>query len=103
MSTNGNAPTLENDTEIRDITVIGAGPVGLSTAFWAGMREASSRIIDSLPDIGGQLTTLYPEKWIFDVPGHPRTLARDLTEQRREQASQFDVPIHLETTAERIS
>ena len=48
------------DTEIRDITVIGAGPVGLITAFWAGMREASCRIIDSLPDLGGQLTTLYP-------------------------------------------
>ena len=62
--------------EVRDITVIGAGPVGLSAAFWAGMREASSRIIDSLPEIGGQLTTLYPEKWVFDVPGHPRVLAR---------------------------
>jgi len=35
--------------EVRDITVIGAGPVGLSTAFWAGMREASSRVIDSPP------------------------------------------------------
>src|SRR3954464_5361437 len=96
--------TFEEDTEIRDITVIGAGPVGLITSFWAGMREASSRIIDSLPDIGGQLTTLYPEKWIFDVPGHPRILARDLTEHLREQAlGQFDVPVHLETTAERIS
>jgi len=92
------------DTEIRDITVIGAGPVGLITSFWAGMREASSRIIDSLPELGGQLTTLYPEKWIFDVPGFPRVLARDLVEQLREQAlDQFDVPVHLETTAERIS
>src|SRR4029078_4076448 len=58
--------------EVRDITVIGAGPVGLETAFWAGRREASSRIIDSLPELGGQLTTLYPEKWIFDVARHPR-------------------------------
>ena len=90
--------------EVRDVTVIGAGPVGLSVAFWAGMREASSRIIDSLPEIGGQLTTLYPEKWIFDVPGHPRVLARELVEQLREQTlGQFDVPVHLETTAERIS
>src|SRR3712207_8198588 len=60
---------------MRDITIIGAGPVGLAAAFWAGMREASSQIIDSLPEIGGQLTTLYPEKWIFDVPGHPKILA----------------------------
>jgi ferredoxin/flavodoxin---NADP+ reductase len=90
--------------EIRDVTVIGAGPVGLSVAFWAGMREASSRIIDSLPELGGQLTTLYPEKWIFDVPGHPRVLAKDLVEKLREQTlEQFDVPVHLDTTAERIS
>jgi thioredoxin reductase (NADPH) len=90
--------------EVRDITVIGAGPVGLSTAFWAGMREASARIIDSLPELGGQLTTLYPEKWIFDVPGYPRVLAKDLVEALREQTlEQFDVPVHLETTAETIS
>jgi thioredoxin reductase len=95
--------TIANDTEIRDITVIGAGPVGLITSFWAGMREASSRIIDSLPEIGGQLTTLYPEKWIYDVPGHPKVLASDLVEQLRVQSvEQFDVPVHLETTAERV-
>src|SRR5215210_3739029 len=91
-------------TETTDITVIGAGPVGLVTAFWAGMRQASCRIIDSLPEIGGQCTTLYPEKWIFDVPGHPRVLARDLVEMLRAQAlEQFDVPVHLETTASTIS
>ena len=89
--------------EIRDITVIGAGPVGLSTAFWAGMREATSRVIDSLPQIGGQLTALYPEKWIFDVPGHTKVLAKDLVEELRRQAlEQFDVPVHLETTVETI-
>jgi ferredoxin/flavodoxin---NADP+ reductase len=92
-----------SDNDIRDITVIGAGPVGLITAFWAGMREASSRVIDSLPDIGGQLTTLYPEKWIYDVPGYPRVLAKDLVELLKEQSiDQFDVPVHLETTAERV-
>jgi thioredoxin reductase (NADPH) len=90
--------------DVVDISIIGAGPVGLSAAFWAGMREASSRVIDSLPDLGGQLTTLYPEKWIYDVPGHPRVLASDLVEKLREQAlDQFDVPVLLETTAERIS
>jgi thioredoxin reductase (NADPH) len=99
MSTNGNQP----DSEIRDITIIGAGPVGLSAAFWAGMREASSRIIDSLPDLGGQLTTLYPEKWIYDVIGHPKILARDLVEELRKQSvEQFDVPVHLEVTADRV-
>ncbi len=96
-------PSLEHDAGVRDITIIGAGPVGLVTAFWAGMREASSRIVDSLPELGGQLTTLYPEKWIFDVPGHPRVLAKDLVEQlRRQSLDQFDVPVHLETTADRV-
>jgi ferredoxin/flavodoxin---NADP+ reductase len=90
--------------EIRDITVIGAGPVGLSTAFWAGMRQASARVIDSLPELGGQCTTLYPEKWIFDVPGHPKILAKDLVAQLKAQAlDQFDVPVHLDTTAQTIS
>ncbi|MGI8439491.1 MAG: NAD(P)/FAD-dependent oxidoreductase [Thermoleophilaceae bacterium] len=100
---NDGAPTLAHDPGVRDVTIIGAGPVGLVTAFWAGMREASSRIIDSLPDLGGQLTALYPEKWIFDVPGHPRVLAKDLVEQlRRQSIDQFDVPVHLETTADRV-
>jgi len=68
------------------------------------MRQASCRIVDSLPELGGQCTTLYPEKWIFDVPGHPRVLAKDLIAMLREQAlEQFDVPVHLDTTAERIS
>jgi ferredoxin/flavodoxin---NADP+ reductase len=90
--------------ETVDITIIGAGPVGLSTAFWAGMRQASCRIVESLPEIGGQCTTLYPEKWIFDVPGHPRILASELVEQLRVQAlEQFDVPVHLECTAHSLS
>src|SRR5947208_3764088 len=104
MSENGNRPEqIVGDDGIRDITVIGAGPVGLITSFWAGMREGSSRIIDSLPELGGQLTTLYPEKWIYDVPGFPRILAKDLVEQLREQClEQFEVPVHLETTADRV-
>ena len=58
MRDDGRPRPLEGDAEIRDITVIGAGPVGLITAFWAGMREASSRVIDLLPEVGRQLTTL---------------------------------------------
>ena len=102
MSTDVAALAQDFD-RVRDITVIGAGPVGLCTAFWAGMREADARIIDSLPELGGQLTTLYPEKWIFDVPGHAKLLAKDLVEMLRHQAlEQFDVPVHLNTTAETI-
>ncbi len=88
--------------DVKDITIIGAGPVGLSAAFWAGMRQASVRIIDSLPELGGQCKTLYPEKWIFDVPGHPRILAKDLVDQLEAQIAPFDPEILLETTAQRI-
>jgi thioredoxin reductase len=103
MSDDTAALTSDYD-EVRDVTVIGTGPVGMCTAFWAGMREANARVIDSLPELGGQLTTLYPEKWIFDVPGHPKVLARDLVEMLRVQAlEQFDVPVHLSTTAETVS
>src|SRR5947209_20030287 len=103
MTQDPNDLTRDYD-EVRDITVIGAGPVGLSAAFWAGMREASARIIDSLPELGGQLTTLYPEKWVYDVPGFPRVLAKDLVEQLRLQTlEQLDAPVHPDTTAETIS
>jgi len=89
--------------QVRDITVIGAGPAGLTCAFWAGMREASVRLVDTLPEIGGQLTALYPEKWIFDVPGRARVRARELVAELAAQSlGQFDVPVHLGTTAVRI-
>ena len=86
-----------------DITVIGAGPVGLAAAFWAGMRSASCRIVDSLPEIGGQCTALYPEKWIYDVPGRPRVLARELVQALTEQALQFDTAVELSTTVHGVS
>ena len=57
--------------------VIGGGPTGLYGLFYAGMRGVSARIIDVLPELGGQLTALYPEKDIFDVAGFPKVLAKD--------------------------
>src|SRR4051812_482347 len=81
--------------EIRDITVIGAGPTGLFALFYAGMRRASAQVVDALPDVGGQLTALYPEKYIFDVAGFPKVLAKDLVKSLAEQAAQFQQPIHL--------
>ncbi|MDA0327591.1 MAG: NAD(P)/FAD-dependent oxidoreductase [Gemmatimonadetes bacterium] len=82
--------------DIRDITIIGAGPTGLFAAFYAGMRGSSCRIIDSLPELGGQLTALYPEKDIFDVGGFPRVLAKDLVRNLVEQALQFDPDVVLD-------
>lgn len=53
---------MVEEKKVYDITVIGGGPVGLFTAFYAGMRELSVNIIESLPQLGGQLAALYPEK-----------------------------------------
>jgi thioredoxin reductase len=80
---------------LTDLTIVGAGPVGLFGAFYAGMRSASVRVIDALPDAGGQLTALYPEKPIFDVAGFPRVLAKELVKGLREQAMQFSPDIRL--------
>jgi thioredoxin reductase len=81
--------------EVKDITIIGAGPTGLFGAFYAGMRGASCRLIDTLDQVGGQLTALYPEKYIFDVAGFPKVLAKDLVKGMAEQALQFKAPVHL--------
>ena len=81
--------------EIRDITIIGGGPTGIFAQFYAGMRKATAQIVDALPELGGQLTALYPEKYIFDVAGFPKVLAKDLVKSLAEQAAQFKQPIHL--------
>lgn len=81
--------------DIADITVIGGGPTGLYAAFYAGMRERSVRIIDSLPELGGQLMALYPEKYIYDVGGFPKVLARDLGRNLISQALQFEPEVIL--------
>ena len=80
---------------MKDITIIGGGPAGLFALFYAGMRGATAQIIDALPELGGQLAALYPEKYIFDVAGYPKVLAKDLVKSLRDQAAQFAQPTHL--------
>jgi thioredoxin reductase (NADPH) len=82
--------------ELKDITILGAGPTGLFALFYAGMRGVSAQIIDALSEPGGQLTALYPEKYIFDVAGFPRVLAKDLVAAQLEQAKQFGAPMHFD-------
>mgnify|MGYP001197207130 FL=1 len=83
-----------------DVTIVGGGPVGLFGAFYAGLRGMSVRIIDSLPELGGQLTALYPEKYVYDMPGFPEVLAKDLAKNLIEQASRFNPELVLGETAE---
>ncbi len=84
---------------ILDITIIGGGPTGIFALFYAGMRGATAQLVDALPELGGQLTALYPEKYIFDVAGYPKILAKDLVKSLRDQAAQFHqehgLPTHL--------
>jgi ferredoxin/flavodoxin---NADP+ reductase len=80
-----------------DITILGGGPTGLFALFYAGMRGVSAQIIDAMPQLGGQLTALYPEKYIFDVGGFPKVLAKDFVRMLAEQALQFHGPVHLNT------
>lgn len=83
-----------------DITIVGGGPVGLFGAFYAGLRGLKTTIIDSLPELGGQLMALYPEKYIYDMPGFPKVLAKDLAKHLTEQAMQFDPDVILGQTAQ---
>ena len=81
--------------EPTDLTIIGGGPTGLFAAFYAGMRGVTSRIVDALPELGGQLVALYPEKFIFDVAGFPKILAKDLVRNLAEQTMRFEPDIRL--------
>jgi thioredoxin reductase len=75
--------------DIYDILLVGAGPTGLYGAFYAGMREMRTMIIEALPEPGGQLAVLYPEKLIYDVAGLPRIQAKDLVRNLVEQIEQW--------------
>ena len=88
---------------IYDITIIGGGPTGLFAAFYAGMRGISTKIVDSLPELGGQLMALYPEKYIYDVGGFPKILAKDLAKNLEAQALQFDPTVVLDEEVRSIT
>jgi len=90
------APSAKTSVEeiTQDIIIIGAGPAGLFAAYYAGFREMKTVILDALPEAGGQLSVLYPEKYVFDVPGYPQILARDLVQSLFKQATRYN-PIVL--------
>lgn len=79
-----------NDIPTSDVAIIGAGPVGLFAVFQCGMLGLSCAVVDSLPEIGGQCTALYPEKPIYDIPGFPSVAAGDLIARLEEQAKPFN-------------
>ncbi|MFD1706998.1 NAD(P)/FAD-dependent oxidoreductase [Siminovitchia sediminis] len=93
---------MEEKHQYSDITIIGGGPAGMFTAFYAGMRQASVKIIESLPQLGGQLSTLYPEKYIYDIAGFPKVRAQELIDNLAAQMNQFKVETCLGETVENV-
>jgi thioredoxin reductase len=77
-----------------DLAIIGAGPVGLYAAYYAGFRGLTTALIDSLTEPGGQITAMYPEKLIYDVAGFPAIKGQDLVTNLVEQAAPFS-PLYL--------
>lgn len=86
-----------------DITILGGGPTGLFAAFYAGLRNASCKIIDSMPALGGRLTAVYPEKYIYDVAGFPKVLAKDLIDNLVAQAMAYKPTLALEEVAQTLT
>lgn len=91
-----------------DIAIIGAGPVGLFAVFETGLLKMRCHVIDFLPQVGGQLSEIYPKKPIYDIPGYPSVLAGELIERLMEQAAPFKPTFtlgerveHLEKKGER--
>ncbi|MFF2753652.1 NAD(P)/FAD-dependent oxidoreductase [Psychrobacillus sp. NPDC058041] len=93
---------MSHNEDVFDVTIIGGGPVGLFTAFYAGLRNMSCKIIESLPQLGGQLSALYPEKYIYDVAGFPKITAQQLVDRLKEQMTQFEQTICLNEAVEEI-
>lgn len=81
--------------DVYDITIVGGGPTGLFGSFYAGLRGLKTKVIDVLTELGGQLTALYPEKYVYDVAGHPKILAKDLAKNLATQAQLFKPAICL--------
>ena len=77
-----------------DLVIVGAGPTGLFATYYAGFRGHRIAVVDSLPELGGQVTAMYPEKQILDVAGFASVKGRDLVAGLVEQASTAD-PVYL--------
>ncbi|MBD8491202.1 NAD(P)/FAD-dependent oxidoreductase [Echinicola sp. CAU 1574] len=78
-----------------DICIIGAGPVGLFTVFEAGLLKMRCHLIDALPQVGGQLSEIYPQKPIYDIPGYPEVKAQDLVDNLMKQIEPFNPTFSL--------
>jgi thioredoxin reductase len=81
--------------ECYDTLIIGGGPVGLFGAYYAGLRDMTVRLIDRRHELGGQITAIYPEKWVFDIPGIPAIRGKELYENLIKQVAPYNIPSSL--------
>lgn len=86
-----------------DVVVVGAGPVGLYAAYYAGLRGLRVAIVDALPQVGGQVAALYPEKLIYDIAGFRAVRGHDLIQRLHDQASQWGPELALGSPAETLT
>lgn len=82
-----------NPDDLYDLTIIGGGPVGMFTAFYAGLRQAKVKIIEALPQLGGQPGMLYAEKNIYDIAGYPVITGEELIKNLKTQMDRFDTTL----------
>ncbi|MNW37229.1 thioredoxin reductase (NADPH) [Fontibacillus panacisegetis] len=82
--------------DFTDLLIIGGGPAGMFAAFYGGMRKASVKLIESMPQLGGQVAALYPEKYIYDIAGFPKITGQELVNNLNEQLGRFEPDIRLE-------
>lgn len=85
-----------------DLCIIGAGPVGLFAVFEAGLLKMRCHLIDTLPQVGGQLSEIYPQKPIYDIPGYPEIKAQELIERLMEQIAPFNPGFTLGERVEKL-
>lgn len=91
----------EMSEELYDVTIVGGGPAGLYTAFYSGMRDLKTKIIEYSSQLGGRML-IYPEKMIWDVGGVTPILGGQLIKQLVEQAETFDPTIVLNQKVEKL-
>ncbi|MFC4618893.1 NAD(P)/FAD-dependent oxidoreductase [Camelliibacillus cellulosilyticus] len=93
---------MSGDRDLFDVTIIGGGSAGLYAAYYAGMREMKTKLIESRSKLGGTVAVFFPEKNIYDIGGIPKITGRDFVKQMTEQALLFDPAVVLGQTVEKL-
>ncbi|MEC6748375.1 NAD(P)/FAD-dependent oxidoreductase [Marinilactibacillus sp. XAAS-LB27] len=93
---------MASENELYDVTIIGGGPIGMFSAFYAGMRNVKTKVIETLPVLGGQVSLLYPDKTIYDIGGYAAVTGKELIKQLTAQMQLFDQALCMEEQVQTI-